>query len=138
MKVSIGLVVLSMVKKTVLIAEDNELNMKLFKDLLEMKNFNTICIEDGHQVFEEVEQKKPDLILMDIRLNDISGLDIIKRIKSIDELKHIPIIALTAYAMKSDKKKILDSGCESYMAKPIFIDTFFKEIEKFISFSVSS
>ena len=127
-----------MAKRTVLIAEDNELNMKLFKDLLEMKDFNTICIEDGHQVFEQVEKNKPDLILMDIRLNDISGLDIIKRIKNVEELKHIPIIALTAYAMKSDKEKILDSGCESYMAKPIFIDTFFKEIEKFVSPNVSS
>lgn len=121
-----------MVKKRVLIVEDNELNMKLFKDLLEMRHLETICIEDGHKVFEQVENQKPDLILMDIRLNDISGLDIIKRIKAVDELKHIPIIALTAYAMKSDKEKILNSGCESYMAKPIFIDTFFKEIEKFL------
>lgn len=127
-----------MAKRTVLIAEDNELNMKLFKDLLEMKNFNAICIEDGHQVFEQVKKNQPDLILMDIRLNDISGLDIIKRIKNVEELKHIPIIALTAYAMKSDKEKILESGCESYMAKPIFIDTFFKEIEKFVSPNVSS
>jgi len=119
--------------KTVLIAEDNELNMKLFKDLLEMKNFSTICIEDGYQVFDKVIETKPDLILMDIRLNNISGIEIIKQLKECQETKHIPIIALTAFAMKSDKEKILNSGCEGYMAKPIFIDSFFKEIERFIS-----
>ncbi|MCH9753998.1 MAG: response regulator [Alphaproteobacteria bacterium] len=125
---------MSIVKsKTVLIAEDNELNMKLFKDLLEMKNFKTICIEDGHQVFDAIVKEQPDLILMDIRLNDISGLDIIKQIKDFESTKHIPVIALTAFAMKSDREKIMQSGCEGYMAKPIFIDTFFKEVEKFLS-----
>jgi len=125
---------MSIVKnKTVLIAEDNELNMKLFKDLLEMKNFNTICIDDGHQVFDAIVKQQPDLVLMDIRLNDISGLDIIRQIKSFDKTKKIPIIALTAFAMKSDREEILNSGCEGYMAKPIFIDAFFKEIEKFLS-----
>jgi len=125
---------MSIVKnKTVLIAEDNELNMKLFKDLLEMKHIRTICIDDGHKVFDEVVKQQPDLVLMDIRLNDISGLDIIRQIKNFDKTKHIPIIALTAFAMKSDKEKILSSGCEGYMAKPIFIDAFFKEVEKFIA-----
>jgi len=119
-------------EKTVLIAEDNELNMKLFKDLLEMKSLKTICIEDGYQVFDEVIKHQPDLILMDIRLNNISGLDIIKQIKECEETKHIPIIALTAFAMKNDKERILSCGCEGYMAKPIFIDTFFKEIERFL------
>jgi len=118
--------------KTVLIAEDNELNMKLFKDLLEMKSLKTICIEDGYQVFDSVLRNQPNLILMDIRLNNISGLDIIKEIKECAETKHIPIIALTAFAMKNDKERILSSGCEGYMAKPIFVDSFFKEVEKFL------
>lgn len=125
---------MSIVKnKTVLIAEDNELNMKLFKDLLEMKNFKTICIDDGHQVFDAIVTHQPDLVLMDIRLNDISGLDIIRQIKNFDATKKIPIIALTAFAMKTDREEIMNSGCEGYMAKPIFIDAFFKEVEKFLS-----
>ena len=119
--------------KTVLIAEDNELNMKLFKDLLEMKDMQVVCVDDGQKVFDAVLEHRPNLILMDIRLNNISGLDIVQQIRSCKDTRHIPIIALTAFAMKADKEKILHSGCDGYMAKPIFIDTFFQEIERFIS-----
>ena len=119
----------------VLIAEDNLLNMKLFKDLLEMKKAKTICIDDGRKVIKETLKHKPDLILMDIRLNDISGIDIIKEIKINQELKSIPIIALTAFAMKNDQERILRSGCEGYMSKPISIDKFFQIVGKFIPIS---
>jgi len=119
----------------VLIAEDNELNMKLFRDLLEFKNIATICVSDGHKVIDETMKNKPDLILMDIRLNDISGLDLIKKIKLNKEISNIPIIALTAFAMKKDQQLIRSYGCEEYMSKPIAIDNFFNVVNKFITLS---
>ena len=115
----------------VLIAEDNLLNMRLFKDLLELRKATTICVDDGRKVIKETLKHKPHLILMDIRLNNISGIDIIKEIKNNIEIKDIPIIALTAFAMKNDQERILSSGCEDYMSKPISIDKFFQVVGKF-------
>ena len=116
----------------VLVVEDNPLNMKLFKDLLETKDIKVICVSDGRKVIRECFRYIPNLILMDIRLKDISGIDLIKELKRTPALLGIPIIALTAFAMKSDQQKILSTGCEGYISKPIVIDSFFKTIAKFI------
>ncbi len=119
-------------KPLVLIAEDNELNLRLFSDLLEIKGIDYIGISDGTKVLEIAKTRMPDLILMDIRLNGVSGLDIVDEIKSNPLLKNIPIIALTAFAMKNDKSKVMNHGCAGYLAKPVTFDLFFETIDQFI------
>lgn len=116
--------------KTILIVEDNELNMKLFRDLLGAKGYRTIETHDGRDVIELARKHLPDLILMDIQLPDISGLEVTRMIKQDDRLKNIPIIAVTAFAMKGDEEKIRNGGCEAYLSKPISINQFLQTIEK--------
>lgn len=119
-------------KKRVLIVEDNELNLKLFKDLLETHGFDVVDTRDGVEAFDLARRSNPDLILMDIQLHGISGFDIIKRLKKDEEMKSIPIIAVTAFAMKDDEEKILQSGCEAYISKPISIGPFLETINSFL------
>lgn len=119
--------------KKVLIVEDNELNLKLFKDLIISQGCIAIDTQNGMEAFSLVKEHKPNLILMDIQLHGISGFDIIKRIKLEDSIKDIPIIAVTAFAMKDDKEKILQSGCEDYISKPIMIAPFIKLINRFLN-----
>lgn len=119
--------------KTVLIVEDNELNMKLFQDLLEAHDFATLQTRNGHDVIDIAREHKPDLILMDIQLPEVSGLDITKQLKADDDLKSIPVIAVTAFAMKGDEQKIREGGCEDYISKPISVMTFLDMIKKYLS-----
>ena len=105
--------------KTVLIVEDNELNRKLFHDLLEAHGYDTLETRDGMEALKIAREHRPDLILMDIQLPEVSGLEVTKWIKEDDELREIPIIAVTAFAMKGDEEKIRQGGCEAYIAKPI-------------------
>lgn len=118
--------------KTVLIVEDNELNMKLFCDLLEAHNIATVKTYDGYKVMDMAREHMPDLILMDIQLPEISGLDVTKWLKDDDELKHIPIIAVTAFAMKGDEEKIREGGCEDYISKPIDVANFITVINTYL------
>ena len=115
----------------VLIVEDNELNLKLFSDLLIYQNYNVIISKDGHDILNLVETEKPDIILMDIQLKGISGIDIIKLLKINPKTLSIPIIAVTAFAMQNDEKRILESGCEAYLSKPVAIKELFDTIKKF-------
>lgn len=117
----------------VLIVEDNELNMKLFHDLLEAHGVEAIETRDGSNVLEIAREQKPVLILMDIQLPEISGLDVTKMLKEDEELKHIPVIAVTAFAMKGDEQKIRESGCEEYISKPIAVTNFMEVIGKYIT-----
>ena len=116
--------------KKVLVVEDNELNLKLFQDLLEAHGYDTVKTQDGSLAYDLIKQEKPDLIIMDIQLPQISGLDIIAQVKADSDLKDIPVIAVTAFAMRGDEEKIMDSGCEGYLAKPIAIDSFVKTVSK--------
>ena len=100
-----------MEQKKVLIVEDNELNMKLFRDLLEAHGIKAIETRDGLRVLELAREHAPDLILMDIQLPQISGLDVTKMLKQDEELKSIPVIAVTAFAMKGYEEKIRNGGC---------------------------
>lgn len=118
--------------KKILIVEDNDLNLKLFKDLLEAHGYETIEIRDGLEAVPIVKRHRPDLILMDIQLPEISGLDITKKIKADKDICDIPIIAVTAFAMKDDEEKILRAGCQSYISKPISIVSFLDTIRKFL------
>ena len=118
--------------KTVLIVEDNDLNLKLFNDLLQIRGYRTILVRDGTKVVETLRESRADLVLMDIQLPGISGLDITKLIKADEHLKNIPIIAVTAFAMKGDEQKILDVGCDAYISKPITVPTFMDVVTKFL------
>lgn len=119
--------------KTILIVEDNDLNLKLFRDLLAANGYATVETKEGIEAVGLARGSKPDLIIMDIQLPEISGLDITRKIKSDAELKHIPVIAVTAFAMKDDEAKILEAGCEAYLSKPIAIDQFLSTVREFIA-----
>lgn len=119
-------------KKRILIVEDNDLNLKLFRDLLEAHGYETFETKDGNEAMTIARNMQPDLILMDIQLPEISGLDITKRLKADSEVGHIPVIAVTAFAMKDDEEMILSAGCEAYMSKPISIPTFISTVQKFL------
>src|SRR6185295_5177241 len=118
--------------KTILVVEDNELNMKLFHDLLEAHGYNILQTRDGMEALKLARQHKPDLILMDIQLPEVSGLEVTKWIKEDDELKSIPIIAVTAFAMKGDEEKIREGGCEAYLSKPISVSKFLETVRHFV------
>ncbi len=118
--------------KKILIVEDNELNMKLFNDLLQAHGYDTLQTKDGREALKLAQDNRPDLILMDIQLPEISGLDITKMIKADDDLKATPVIAVTAFAMKGDEEKIREGGCDGYIAKPISVPNFLETVAKFL------
>ena len=118
--------------KTILIVEDNELNMKLFNDLLEAKGYNIVQTRNGMEALDLARANMPDLILMDIQLPEVSGLEVTKWIKEDEELKAIPVIAVTAFAMKGDEERIRQGGCEAYISKPISVATFIETIKYYI------
>ncbi len=118
--------------KTVLIVEDNELNMKLFRDLLEAHGYATLQTRNGIEALSLAREHQPDLILMDIQLPEVSGLDVTKWLKDDEALSHIPVIAVTAFAMKGDEERIREGGCEAYISKPITVSMFLDTIRQFI------
>jgi len=118
--------------KKILIVEDNDLNLKLFRDLLGANGFVTFETKEGIEAISLTRQTMPDLIIMDIQLPEISGLDVTRKIKADKDIQHIPIIAVTAFAMKDDEEKIMAAGCEAYLSKPIAIDDFLATIRRFL------
>jgi two-component system cell cycle response regulator DivK len=119
--------------KTVLIVEDNDLNMKLFHDLLEAHGYATIQTKDGMEAMKLAREHRPDLILMDIQLPEISGLEVTKWLKEDPDLRRIPVVAVTAFAMKGDEEKIRQGGCEAYIAKPISVVKFLETVAKLLN-----
>ena len=119
--------------KTVLIVEDNELNMKLFNDLLEANGRATLRTKSGVEAVKLAREHRPDLILMDIQLPEVSGLEVTRWIKEDAELRHIPVVAITAFAMKGDEEKILQGGCEAYLSKPISVAKFLETVNAFLA-----
>ena len=122
---------LRIMPKRVLIVEDNELNMKLFSDLLDAHGYETAQTREGLKAIEMARTFKPDLILMDIQLPEVSGLEVTKWLKDDSELKDIPVVAVTAFAMKGDEKRIRDGGCEAYISKPITVSSFLQTVRQF-------
>ena len=118
--------------KTVLIVEDNELNMKLFRDLLEAHGYQTSGTSNGVEALDLVRTMRPDLILMDIQLPQVSGLEVTRWIKDDPELRTIPVVAVTAFAMKGDEERIREGGCEAYLSKPISVGKFIETVRRFI------
>jgi len=119
-------------QKTVMIVEDNDLNMKLFHDLLEAHGYRTVQCRLGREAYDLAQAEHPDLIVMDIQLPEVSGLEVTQRIKADPALRHIPVIAVTAFAMKGDEERIRAGGCEAYMSKPISVAKFLETIRSFL------
>ncbi len=118
--------------RKVLIVEDNELNMKLFEDLLIASDCEVSKTDDGRNVLDLAHADKPDLILMDIQLPEVSGLEVTAWLKADAELKDIPVVAVTAFAMKGDEQKMLDGGCQDYISKPISVVEFVNVVNKYL------
>jgi two-component system cell cycle response regulator DivK len=118
------------VAKTVMIVEDNELNMKLFHDLLDAHGYRTLQTRTGMEALRLARLERPDLILMDIQLPEVSGLEVTKWLKDDEALCDIPVIAVTAFAMKGDEERIRRGGCEAYISKPISIATFLDAVRR--------
>jgi two-component system cell cycle response regulator DivK len=118
--------------KTALIVEDNALNMKLMRDLLEASGIATLQTKDGKQALAMTREHRPDIILMDIQLPDVSGLDVTRWIKSDPDLKHIPIVAVTALALRGDEERVRQAGCDAYITKPISVANFIETVRRFL------
>ena len=116
----------------ILVIEDNKLNMKLVRDLLRLENYQVIEAENAETGIELAQAHQPDLILMDIQLPGMSGLDATTILKKNSILKSIPIIALTSYAMKGDEDMVFAAGCDGYMTKPIDTQVFLEYVAKFL------
>ena len=123
--------------KTVMIVEDNELNMKLFRDLLEAHGYRTVGTRDGVKVPDLARKHRPDLILMDIQLPEVSGLEVTKWLKEDPELQAIPVVAVTAFAMKGDEERIREGGCQAYLSKPISVPKFIDTVRSFLGLGLS-
>ena len=119
--------------KKVLVVEDNELNMKLFCDLLDAFGFQTVESRDGLKAVDLAREHKPDLIIMDIQLPEVSGLDLTRWIKDDTAINKIPIMAVTAFAMRQDERLVREAGCEAYMSKPIQMMPFIDTVKKLTS-----
>lgn len=117
--------------KKVLIVEDNELNLKLLNDILEYHGYLVLATGRGEAALEIARQHQPDLILMDIQLPDITGMEAARRLKADEQTRAIPIVAVTAFAMSGDRAMILASGCDDYVAKPFNVVKFLKLVERY-------
>jgi len=124
---------LQIMPKKILIVEDNELNLKLFTDLLVAHGYETQHTREGLKAISMARKFRPDLILMDIQLPEVSGLEVTKWIKDDKTLAGIPIVAVTAFAMKGDEKRIRDGGCEAYISKPITVTKFLATVRQFVN-----
>ena len=119
-------------QQTILIVEDDVLSMKLETDVLRVQGYGVLQSVDGRDALRLAREHHPDLIIMDIKLPEVSGLEHVKALKADDTLKDIPMLAVTAYALKGDEERILEAGCDGYMAKPISVPLFLEAVKKFI------
>ena len=120
--------------KTILVVEDNPLNMKLFADLLSSEGYNVLQAMSGSAGLKMAQEHHPDLIVMDVQLTgNLSGLDVTQSLKNDERYKAIPIIAVTAFAMKGDDKKMIEAGCDGYITKPISVTHFLTSIAKLLT-----
>ena len=121
------------VGEKILVVEDNELNLKLFCDLLRAHGYAAEPVRDGREAVERARLFGPDLIVMDIQMPHISGLELIEQLKGDDALKAIPIMAVTAYAAKGDEERIRDAGAEGYVSKPISVMRFVEAVRALLA-----
>ena len=120
-------------RKRILIVEDNKRDMRLLKDILERSGYETLQAGDGSEAINLAFASLPDLILMDIQLPQMSGLEVTRRLKGDDRSRHIPIVAVTAFAMGWHEREALASGCDAYISKPISVLGFLNTVESVLS-----
>ena len=118
--------------KRVLIVEDNKVDLRLLTDILGWRGYETLQTGDGLEAISLALAHLPDLILMDIQLPEISGLEVTRRLRDDARSQHIPIVAVTAFAMGWHERETLDSGCDAYISKPISIFGFLSTVESFL------
>lgn len=118
--------------KRILVVEDNDLNRKLFCDVLKAAGFAVEPVGDGREALESARAFAPDLVIMDIQLPNVSGLDLIESLKADAALQAIPVLAVTAYAGKGDEERIREAGAEGYLAKPVSIGPFLAAVRRFV------
>ena len=118
--------------KRILIVEDNELNLKLLHDVLEAHGYATITATEGAAVLSLAREQQPDLILLDLQLPDISGLEVVRQLKNDGDTRAIPVVAVTAFAMVGDERKALGGGCDFYVSKPIQLYDFLDVVKRFV------
>ena len=118
--------------KRILIVEDNKADVRLLKDILERSGYETLQTGDGWEAIKLALAHLPALILMDLQLPEISGLEVTRRLKDDDRSRHIPIVAVTAFATGWHKREALNSGCDAYVSKPISILGFLSTVESFL------
>jgi two-component system, cell cycle response regulator DivK len=123
--------------KKILVIEDNESNMYLIRYILQKNGYAVSEAKDGATGIQKALKESPDLIIMDIQLPDINGLDATKMIRSSETAGKLPIVAVTSYAMVGDRQKALDAGCTGYIEKPIDPETFIADLRKYIQDSVT-
>ena len=119
--------------KKVLVVEDNELNLRLFCDLLRAHDYDAEGVRDGREALDRARAFEPDLIVMDIQMPHVTGLELTEAIRAEDGLKPIPIMAVTAYAAKGDEERIRAAGADAYVSKPISLLRFIECVEVLIS-----
>jgi CheY-like chemotaxis protein len=124
-----------MSQRTVLVVEDNDMNMQLVEYLLEEGGFMIVKAASGEEalaITRSGDAPQPDLILMDIHLPGMDGLSVVRQMKTDERTKTVPILALTAHAMRGDRDRFLDAGCDGYISKPIDVKTFLSAIEQYL------
>jgi CheY-like chemotaxis protein len=117
---------------TVLVVEDNDMNMQLVEYLLEEGGFSILKATSGEEALRLTSENTPDLILMDIHLPGMDGLSVVRRMKENERTQKIPILALTAHAMRGDRDRFLQAGCDGYISKPIDVKTFIPSIQRYL------
>ena len=110
--------------KRILVVEDNDLNRKLFCDVLKANGYEVVPVADGQNVLGTAKRFQPHLVIMDIQLPNVSGIDLIAELKGEGDLAKVPVLAVTAYAGKGDEERIRDAGAADYLAKPVSIVPF--------------
>jgi two-component system cell cycle response regulator DivK len=118
--------------KKILVVDDNQDSRELVVKVLKNKGYEMIEAADGEEALEKAVSERPDLILMDIAIPKIDGYEVTKRLKSLEEFKGTPIVALTAHAMMGDREKALEAGCEGYISKPINIRELPEQVRSFL------
>ena len=121
------------VAKRILVVEDNDLNRKLFCDVLKANGYEVVPVSDGNNFLATAKRSDPQLVIMDIQLPNVSGVDLITQLKADSAMESVPVLAVTAYAGKGDEERIRDAGAEDYLAKPVSIGPFMAAVRKLLS-----
>ena len=119
-------------KATILVIEDNELNMILVREILTLEGYRVLEARDAERGLQIAREKKPAIILMDIQLPGMDGLKATRLVREDPDLKEIPVVALTAYAMEKDRREALEAGCTGFIVKPIDTRSFANTVSKFV------